>query len=153
MKITAFLFFSFLFLASCSKYPDNLTIYLDESGTLTIQVVDNGQNGVNAAAVHIYSPQGDRIFNDSTNTNGVCEIGKLLQGQYRYIVYAENDNRTYSSGEYFQVIAGDHKKIETNPFLNVGDVRVRVVNQSLDPLADVNVALIPHPNYTNEDYL
>jgi|SRR5690554_499351 len=153
-KITFLLVAFSLLLASCEKDSDNLTVLLNQSGTLSIKVVDSSQNGFKGAKVSISSsiPDGERIYYDSTDINGICDIGKVLQGQYEYYVYAEKDNKIYSYSEYFQVIAGDDKTIETNPFLNVGDARVRVVNINSEPITNINVALIPHPNYSNVDY-
>lgn len=154
MRKIAYLFVLTFLFASCEKDSDNLTVLLNQSGTLSIKVVDNSQSGFKGSKVSIYSsiPDGERIYNDSTDINGICDIGKVLQGQYEYYVSAVKDNITYSCSEYFQVIAGDDKTIETNPFLNVGDARVKIVNINSEPIAEINVALIPHPNYSNVDY-
>lgn len=154
MRKTTFFLATIFLLASCEKDPDNLTVLLNQSGALSIKVLDDSQSGFKGAKVSIYSsiPEGERIYYDSTDINGICDIGKVLQGQYEYYVYAMKDNKTYSYSEYFQVIAGDTKTIETNPFLNVGDARVKIVNINSEPIADINIALIPHPNFSNVDY-
>ena len=153
LSISAVLF-CFL-LVSCEKDPDNLTVLLNQSGTVSLKVTDDNQNGFSGAKISIYSsiPERERIFYGSTDVNGICTIGKVLQGQYMYYISAENNKKTYQSSEYFQVIAGEDKIIEVNPFLNIGDARIRIVKgYANEPIADVNVALIPHPNYSNETY-
>lgn len=154
MRKISFLFVFCLLLASCENDPDNLTVLLNQSGTVSILVTDSDQNGFMGAKVSIYSsiPEGERIYYDSTDVNGMCYVGKVLQGQYGYNIIAEKDNKTYSLSEHFQVIAGDDKEIEVNPFLNVGDASVKIVNSISEPIADINVALIPHAHYSNIDY-
>jgi hypothetical protein len=150
MRNIALLYVLCLLMASCEKYPDNITVLLNQSGTLSVKVIDNNQNGYNGV-VGIYSPVG-RIYYDTTDANGMCSIGKVLQGQYEYFVVAEKDNKFYSYSESFQVIAGDDKVINVNPFLNVGDARVKIINTNSEPISGVFVAAIPHPNYSNESY-
>lgn len=155
MKKIIYLFVLTILLASCEEEPDNLTVLLDQSGTLSIKVIDNDQSGFKGANVRIFSsiPGGEIIFNDSTGANGICDAGKVLQGQYGYIVSAVKENKTYSYGEYFQVIAGDDKTIETNPFLNIGDASVKIIDINSDPITNTKVALIPHPCFSNVEYI
>ena len=153
LSISAVLF-CFL-LASCEKAPDNLTVLLNQSGIVSLKVTDGNQNGFRGAKVSIYSsiPAGERIYYGSTDANGVCTIGKVLQGQYGYYISAENNNKIYQLDGYFQVIAGEDKIIEVNPFLNIGDTKVRIVKgYQEEPIADINVALIPHPRYSGVSY-
>ena len=128
-----------------------MTVLLNQSGTVSVKIADDNQNGFKGAIVSIYSSgsAGGRIYFDSTDTRGICAVGKVLQGQYEYYISAKKDNKTYRLRECFQVIAGENKILDLNPFSNVGTIKVRVMNAYLETesIADVNVALIPHPNY------
>ena len=143
-----------LLLTSCEKEPENLTVLLNQSGTLSIKVTDDNKNGFKGAKVSIYSsvPSGERIYYGSTDANGICAIGKVLQGQYSYYIHAENNNKIYGANDYFQVIAGEDKIVKINPFLNIGDAKVKIVNAHSESIGNVNVALIPHPRYSGVDY-
>jgi hypothetical protein len=144
-----------LLFASCEKNPDNITVTLNQSGTLKVKVTDDSHNGVSKAKLSIYyriNDGFDRIFYDSTDASGILDVGKLLEGSYEYYLWVKKDNRIYNSHEYFQVIAGNEKTIEVNPFLNIGNVTVSIVNVNNEPITDVNVALIPHPKYSNVYY-
>jgi len=144
-----------LLFVSCEKNPDNITVTLNQSGTLKVKVTDDSHNAVSKAYLSIFSRINDgytRIYNDSTDASGNLDVGKLLEGTYEYYVWVKKTNRVYSSHEYFQVIAGDKKLIEVNPFLNVGNVTVSIVNINNVPLTGVNVALIPHPRFSNVNY-
>jgi hypothetical protein len=144
-----------LLLPSCEKHPDNLTLLLDQSGIVSFKVTDDNLNGVQGAKISIYSsiPEKERIYYGSTDSKGICAIGKILQGQYTYFISAINNKKTYHLRESFQVIAGEDKIIEVNPFLNIGDARVRIEKgYSMEPIADVYVAIIPHANYSNVTY-
>jgi len=143
-------------LFSCKKDSDNVTVLLNQSGTVTVKVTDDNQNGFKGAKVSIYSsiPEGERIYFDSTDSKGICTVGKVLQSQYGYYISAEKNNKTYQLSGFFQVIAGDDKIIEVNPFLNVGNARVKIVRgYSNEAITNVNVALIPHSRYSGVNYV
>jgi len=148
MKKFAFLLIVCLLLTACGEQNDGT------SGTLSIKVIDSDQTAYKDAQVSIYSsiPEGELIFNGLTDVKGICEVGRVLQGQYGYYVVSEKDKKNYSAEQYFQVIAGDKKVLEVNPFLNSGDVKIKIVNTSSAPIVGVSVALIPHPNYSNYTY-
>jgi len=146
---------------SCGKDDDdkdplsNLTVLLNQSGTVSIKVIDDNKNGFIGAKVSIYSsiPKGERIYYNSTDANGICTIGKILQGQYGYYITAEKNNKIYQTEEYFQVIAGEDKIIEVNPFLNIGNAKIKIVKgYQEEPIADIGVALIPYPRYSGVSY-
>jgi len=144
-----------LLFVSCEKNPDKITVTLNQSGTLKVRVTDESHNAVSKAYVSIFSRINDgyiKIYNDSTDATGNLDAGKLLEGTYEYYVWVKRTNRVYASRDYFQVIAGNEKLIEVNPFLNVGNVTVSIVNVNNVPLTGVNVALIPHPRYSNVTY-
>lgn len=144
-----------LLFISCEKNPDNITVTIINSGTLKVKVTDNSNNGVAKAKLSVYSRVNDgydRIFYDSTDASGNLDVGKLLEGSYEFYLWVKKDNRIYNSRGYFQVIAGNEKIIEVNPFRNVGNVTVSIVNTNNEPITGVNVALIPHPKFSNINY-
>lgn len=144
-----------LLFISCEKNPDNITVTIINSGTLKVKVTDNSNNGVAKAKLSVYSRVNDgydRIFYDSTDASGNLDVGKLLEGSYEFYLWVKKDNRIYNSRGYFQVIAGNERIIEVNPFRNVGNVTVSIVNTNNEPITGVNVALIPHPKFSNINY-
>jgi hypothetical protein len=155
MRKISFIFILFLLVISCEKNPDNLTVLLNQSANLSLKVIDLDQIGFKEAKVNIYSsvPASERIYYGLTDMNGICNIGKILQGQYEFYVIAEKDNKKYSLNEYFQVIAGEVKTIEVNPFLNIGGAKIKIVDINSKPIADVNVAIIPHPRFSDKEYI
>lgn len=153
-RMNLILVFIALFI-SCAKEPDSMTVFLNQSGTVSIKVVDNNKNAFKGAQVSIYSsvPGDQRIYFDSTDVSGICNVGKILQGQYKYHVTAKKDKPVYSYSEYFQIIAGDDRILEVNPFKNTGKISIKIINSQMVPVGNVNIALIPHPNFSNEDYI
>lgn len=144
-----------LLFVSCEKNPDNITVTLNQSGTLKVNVTDESHNAVSKAKFAVISRFIDnyqRIYYDSTDASGKLDVGKLLEGTYEYYVWVKKGNRDYTIHDAFQIIAGDEKIIEVNPFLNVGNVTITIVNENNVPITDVNVALIPHPKYSNINY-
>lgn len=158
MKNLTILFLFMLAVISCQKdsetFPENFTVTMNESGTLSIKIIDSDGGPVEGAILSVLSsiPESEEIYYDTTDASGTCNIGKVLQGQYRYYVSTEKNGMTYGEREYFQVIAGDAKYIEVNPFLNVGDISVEIVDYYGDSIPNVNVALIPHPSYYGTSY-
>jgi len=149
-KLLLFLFLGFL-LVSCQKQGDNITVNMNQSGTLSIQVLnENGSAGAKGlVSVYSSSPSGQLIYHDSTDNNGFCNVGKVLQGQYSYYVSTTSSNKEYTEAEYFQVFADEAKTFIVNPFLNVGTAKVKIVNASGAPLSNVNVALMPNVYYNS----
>lgn len=127
---------------------------MDQSGRLSIKVIDTDKNAVADAVVSVDSsiPENERIYDGTTDANGMCDVGKVLQGQYEYSVTAQRGNRTYSERKSFQVFAGDKNEIQINPFENVGGLKIKIVNWNSEPISYVNVAIIPHPRYSNDEY-
>jgi hypothetical protein len=144
-----------LLFVSCEKNPDNITVTLNRSGTLKFKVTDDSHNGVPKARISVIYRENDgysRVFYDSTDATGNLDAGKLLEGSYEFYLWVKKDNRVYNSGDDFQVIAGNEKIIEVNPFRNIGNVNISIVNVNNEPLTGVNVALIPHAKYSNVNY-
>ena len=153
MKKLSFFFIFCLLLASCEKHPDELTVTLNQSGTVSVKVTDGNQI-IKEASVSIYSTgeSMERIYYGVTDANGMCHIGKVLQSQYGYSVSAKKDNKTYTIRGAFQVIAGEHKTITANPCSNVGNAKIKITNNSSTPIVNINVALIPHSSYSNANF-
>ena len=139
---------------SCEKDPDNLIVLLDQSGTLKVEIVNNNNlpfEGAEVAIIAQYGGYGD-VYEGFSDENGKCDIGKLLEGHYNYNVELNDGNFTYISNSYFQIIAGDDKVLTINPFENIGDLSIRILAYNNNPYSNINVALIPHPNYSSQDY-
>lgn len=138
---------------NCDCDPSTPTVSLT-SANVSIKIIDNQQQSFEGGNVRLYSsiPSDEMIYNGLTDASGLCNIGKVIEGQYNYWVSAQQENRIYMNSEFFQVIAGNDKVIEVNPFSNVGSVAVRVLGLQSEPISNINVALIPHPNYSNEEY-
>ena len=137
-------------LLSCEENDD-----LGDSGKVKVKAVDLNNDPLSGAEVRIYSPEENQngvIFEDSTNASGICNVGKLLPDEYRYMVTARVDNRTYREVRYFQVVAGERKTIETTPVAYAGTVTFTVVDMQEDPIENIHVALIPHFRYNDYTY-
>jgi hypothetical protein len=158
MKNKCLIFVLALGLFSCkkddSKFPDTLTVNVNQSGTIYVKVTDNNNVSFKGAVVAVFSSlsNGVMIYSDSTNESGICNLGKVLQGEYYCTVTAKSNNKYFVASKYFQVIAGEKKVIELKPFLNVATVKIKIENSYSVPISNVNVALIPHPNYSNVQY-
>lgn len=159
MKNSILYLFLGMILGSCQKQADNIIVNVSQSGSLTIQVMNENGNAGAKGLVSVYSssPSGQIIYNDSTDNYGFCYIGKVIQGQYSYYVSTTSNNKEYNEGEYFQVIADETKTFTVNPFLNIGTAKVKIVNTAGNPISNVNVALLPYINYNSSyafnDYL
>ncbi len=154
MRKLSFLLLMAVVMISCEENKD-LNVNLNESGTLKIKVLDDAGKGISNAQVMVSNELGSGrvVFEDSTNSSGVCETGKLLQSEYYCRISAQMDKRVYREGEYTQVIAGEGKTIEAYPLANSGKITATVVDMAGDPISNVNVALLPfdhEPDYTYE---
>jgi len=130
---------------SCEKQADNITINMNSAGNLTIKVVNDQNEAVAKAHVKIYSTDpSERLYYDSTDNNGICNVGKLLQGQYSYGVTTTVGKISYYISQYFQVITAENNTIEVNPFENVGKLSIKVIDYQSNPVPDINVALLPY---------
>jgi hypothetical protein len=160
MKKLFFFLFVFTVFVSCEKdegdavIPDNINVTINQSGTVTLKVLDGGGAPLEGAYVAIYStvPEYQRIFSDTTDATGVVNAGKVLQGQYWYLVMAPQGKLSFGESSYFQVVAGEHRNFEVEPFSNTGTVEVYIVDLNGDPVPDVNVCLLAHPRYSNVTY-
>ena len=139
---------------SCEENKD-LNVTLNESGTLKVKVLDEAGEGIGDAKVEVSTvigASGQVVFEDSTNSSGVCETGKLLQDEYVCRVTAQVDKRVYRTEAYTQVIAGENKTVEAYPIANSGKITATVVNMEEEPLEDVNVAVLPFYHEANLTY-
>lgn len=146
--------FAFIF-SSCEKDPDTITLITNQGGNVTIKVLNDDNTPFAHAKVAVASTIGDGsvLYYDSTNNEGICNIGKLLEGQYEYMIAAYKGKVYFEKEGAFQVISGDSKTVEINPFTNVTKVSVKIVDYYYEtPLADISVALIPHAPYYNNSY-
>ena len=129
------------FLASCDKEKN---VILKQSGTLTFKVVDNEGKGIDNAKVFI-GFYDETIINDSTNASGVYKTEDLLEGVYDFSIEAKKPGGKapyrYSRGA--QVIAGENKTIEVNPFEYSSKVTITLRNGYDEPLSSMNILICP----------
>ena len=151
-KLTLILFLA-VALLSCEENKD-LNVTVNESGNVQVKS-ENAGNAIEEAGFTIstaFEEQNRVIFEDSTNASGLCEVGKLLQDEYRCDVKYKVERRYYHEQRYFQVVAGESKTMELNPIANSGTLRVNVLNPEDEPIEGVYVAMIPHYQYNNYTY-
>jgi len=124
------------FLASCDKEK---TVILKQSGTLTFKVVDNDGNGIDKAKISIGS-----IVYDSTDVSGVYKTEELLEGVYNFSIEAKKPGgkAPYRYSRSIQVIAGENKYIEVNPFEYSSKVTITLKDGNNNPLS-WNILICP----------
>ncbi|MCF8370262.1 MAG: hypothetical protein K9H64_01485 [Bacteroidales bacterium] len=144
-----FLFVAILLL-SCEKGNENVTVLIDQSGYFNVKVVDLNQKGIEGIELKLYYEGAPGPLEvGETDASGNYDFGKLLQGYYEYEGLVEKNGMEYYIGGPIQIIAGDRKSVTSEPFLNIGELRITLVNNYQQALENVNVALIPHPAYSN----
>lgn len=145
---------AFVFTA-CKKEPDTFTLVTNQGGNVSLKVLNEDNTPFAHAKILVSSTinEGTVIYYDSTNNEGICNVGKLLEGEYEYQVSAFKGNIYFEKTGAFQVISGDSKLVQVNPFTNVTNVSFKIVDYySEDPISSLNVALIPHAPYYNTTY-
>ena len=136
------------FLASCDKE----TVYtINKSGSLTIKVVDSDGNGIDKAKIDLRL-SGETLFYDSTDVSGVYKSEEMLEGIYRCYVSVTRNGLVYNSNQYVQVIAGQNKHVEINPFGDSKKISVGLSNYYNDAPVMANVLICPQINATLDEY-
>lgn len=124
----AFLLLVSLFLSSCAE--DDITVTINESGSLEIKLVDDEKKPLNGVELSLKEmSSGSVIYSETLDDSGVLKIDKVLQGSYLCSVRVMREGKEYTTFSYFQIIAKDHKQIEINPFSNSGKLSVNVTAQ------------------------
>ena len=136
------------FLASCDK---ETTYTINKSGSLTIKVVDSDGNGVDNAKIDLRL-SGETLFYDSTDVSGVYKSEEMLEGIYRCYVSVTRNGLVYNSNQYVQVIAGENKRIEVNPFGNSKNITIGLSNYYNDAPISANVLICPRVNVSLDEY-
>ncbi|NPD44845.1 MULTISPECIES: hypothetical protein [unclassified Lentimicrobium] len=151
MKKLNLLFVLFVIMTSCTKdeCTDNETV-VTNSAAISVKIIDNNQHAVENADVEIFSSSSHTLVSSTTGSSGIIDAGKLLEGEYGCRASSQLGKLKYSIEEYFQVISGENKTIEVNPYSNAGTVNISIVNFETYP--NISIALIPHPNFTNIEY-
>lgn len=148
--------FSVFLLSSCEKSDDH-TIVINNAGNLTIKVLDENNQLCTDADVRVYS-EGGKLYEDTTNITGIFNVGKLLYGEYSYSISAKKENRSYGDNRFFQIVAGDDKVIQINPFDIVSKVKITIVNYMTgQSVPGISVGIMPYgyssTNLAFEDYV
>ena len=136
------------FLASCEK---ETTYTINKSGSLTIKVVDSDDNGIDNAKIDLRL-SGETLFYDSTDVSGVYKSEEMLEGIYRCYVSATRNGLVYNSNQYVQVIAGQNKHVEINPFGDSKKISVGLSNYYNDTPILANVLICPWVNASLDEY-
>ena len=111
-----------LTLVSCNKEE---TVILNQSGTLTIKVVDSDGKPVAGARVGLYEGyyyNDGLVFDKKTNASGICNTDKLIQGTYRAYAEIKIGDKDYRANKIVQVIADKNKTIELKLSLDNGPI-------------------------------
>ena len=141
----------FLFLAlagffvSCEKYPDDITVTINRSGYIKVNVVDSDNNAIEGAVVKIYD--NNVSFEGVTDDLGMYAPEKMLQGSYYCVVSFTKREIVYREQKEIQVIAGESKSIKINPFANSGNLNIQLVSPNELSIPDMNVLLLPRDFY------
>ena len=129
---------------SCEKEPEELLVTINRSGMIKIKVVDNDKQAVEGAEIQIYSNSTMYVIEEGiTDNSGMYSSKKLLQDSYYCNVSAVKDNMTYSDNTVFQIIAGETRNIEINPFTNVGNGTIILSNINNSQLPLLNILISP----------
>ncbi len=151
MKTNFVLIILAIILASCKK----------ETGEVMIISAPLSTAPNNLARVKIYDLNSQNsnlnpfinVFQGQTDSKGFCDVGELLPGNYAYYIEIQDNKFTYSDQGTFQLVAGDKKNVCSFPGLNIGSLRIKVINVNTPPIIGINVAIIPHPRYSNVEYI
>ena len=123
-----------------------------EKNALTINVVDSSKKAIPNSYInitHFVSQNYFLIINDSTGTDGVFNVEKLIEGDYLLKVSSKKGKKIYSDTKYFQVVADVQKTISINPFRNYGAIIVTAKDEESAVISDINVAVIPNYIYSS----
>jgi hypothetical protein len=152
-----------MFLSACQK--DKITVTLNTSGSLTVQIADNTGNKFQNIKVHLYtyiSSNGSQVLysgeldSKSTDANGNVNFGTLEAGSY-YLVTdtVKNGNKKYLIAKAVQVISGNAKSLVLNPLEYIGTIRlhVNIYTSGTDTLdrTTLKVALVNYKDYVSKD--
>lgn len=147
------------FLFSCEKEENgvlttnDINVIISNKGDYNIHVVD--ENGiVSGVSVNIYAYLSEnRYLIDQGETNATGDFsGVLDDGTYLCGVAAKKGKMFYFDELFFQVIPSKSITVEVNPFLKVGDLKLKIINSNDSAVPNINVALLPFPSYYPESY-
>ena len=114
------MFFALLALSLTLVSCKDETVILNQSGTLTIKVVDTEGKPVADAPVKLYFEDyysDGVVFDKKTDASGICNTDKLLQGTYEASVRMKIGDQEYYAYKIVQVLADKNKTVE----LKLGD--------------------------------
>lgn len=137
-----------LVFGACQK--DELTITLNQSGTLTVKVVDENKSPVDSAPILVYYGYGDSspLYDELANSNGIWE-GRLLQSTYTCYTTMKKGKISYVDSKSIQVIAEQNVTLELDPYNNVGDFVIKLFNPYEYDLTGFKAILVLNEEYYN----
>ena len=109
------MFFALLALSLTLVSCKDETIILNQSGTLTIKVVDEEGKPVADASVKLYFEDyysNSAVFDKKTDASGTCKTDKLLQGNYDVYAEIKIEDQEYYTYKLVQVLADKNKTVE-----------------------------------------
>ena len=109
------MFFALLALSLTLVSCKDETVILNQSGTLTIKVVDTEGKPVADAPVKLYFEDyysDGVVFDKKTDASGICNTDKLLQGTYEASVRIKIGDQEYYAYKLVQVFADKNKTVE-----------------------------------------
>ncbi len=151
---------------SCDNSLEDLNITIDESGSLTYEIIDIEGEKVDSAKLYLYDPtvfEFDNIMTNGykeyaiksiyTNDNGVADFGKLNNGLYLvYAVIKTKANNDFTISNFVQIVSGE-KEIRTIDLSEyIGSLKFSIYsynesNASSSVVDSLNIALIPASDY------
>ena len=137
-----------LVFTACDRFPDELIVTINESGYIIVKAVDNDGKALEGATVVI---SGNSSFRGITDASGMYAPERMLQGSYNCEVSFTIGELEYRERRTIQVIAGETRTLEFNPFANSGNLDIQLVgfNEQILPVG-LNVLLLPQ-NFYNAD--
>ena len=138
-------------LVSCQK--DEITVFLKESGTVSIKVVDENDRPMKDCLVTI-NGKGTNYdygnlplyYSGTTDEEGMFYSESLLQGEYYCYATTKAGKVIYQDRKLIQIISGENKTVILSPLKNVGKMTIQLVNFRQEPLSisGVNIALVSY---------
>lgn len=153
-KIVYFLIVMSMIMIGCGEDNDKLVVTVDESGSLTVKVLNDNDELVENANVKVCLQEYSSIalFSGNTDLNGYCVFDPILKGNYWVSADVESDDNVYMTAGIVQVVADFDQEMILRPFDNVGKVKVKIIQGDQTPIVNMNVAFISRPHYSNIEY-
>lgn len=156
MKKIALIVISMIILASCGEEYEDMTVNIDSTGNLNIQVLGPDGEGYPGASVRVYTNNnwGYNLALDTTDSQGFFDAGDLLEKQYNVATSLSVENRIYTDEKTVHVIAGQNHNLVFDPYSNSGSASLYFLESFSDTaLSGLNAAVLSSSDYpVNYDF-